>query len=140
MTRQFQIADIARIYGVPPHMIGSIEKSTSWGSGIQDQSIGFVNFTLRPLLNKFEKEFNRKCFRTSRLFCEFSVDGLLEGDSGAQAEYFGKALGGPGAAGWMTQNEVRRLKNMPPLPGGDKLLSPTSGGDPTNEPPAQTAG
>ena len=55
-------------------------------------------------------------------FCEFNTDALLDGDSKAQAEYFAKAIGGPGAQGWMTVNEVRRIKNMKPIDGGDELV------------------
>ncbi len=116
-TRQFQVIDIARLYGVPPFMIAETEKTTSWGSGVEHMGIGFVKYTLRPHLARIEQELRRKLFRekNEKYFAEFNVDGLMEGDSKAQAEYFGKALGGPGAQGWMTVNEVRRLKNMPPL-------------------------
>jgi hypothetical protein len=57
------------------------------------------------------------------MFTEFNVSALMQGDSAAEAAYFGKALGGPGAKGWMTPNEVRRLKNLPPLPGGDVIAT-----------------
>ncbi|GAB3388146.1 phage portal protein [Lysobacter fragariae] len=126
-SRKFQVVDIARAFGVPPHMIGETSASTSWGTGIEQMSQGFVRYTLRPHLHRFAQEMNRKLFpRLDRYFVEFNVDGLLEGDSKAQAEYFGKALGGPGAMGWMTVNEVRALKNLPPIAGGDKLFMPTA--------------
>ena len=122
-TRKFQIEDIARIFGVPPHMIGYTEKTTSWGSGVEQMSIGFVRYTLRRYLDAIQQEINRKIWPKSRLlFGEFLVDALLEGDSKAQAEWFSKALGGPGSQGWMTINEVRRLKNLPPVAGGEKLI------------------
>lgn len=142
LTRQFQVVDIARIFGVPPHMIGETDKSTSWGSGIESLGIGFVKYTLRPHLTRIEQEINRKCFRTSRYFAEFNVDGLMEGDSKAQSEYFAKALGGPGTQGWMSVNEVRRLKNQPPKPGYDDIAragAANPNGDP-NAPDAKTAG
>jgi hypothetical protein len=70
-----------------------------------------------------QQEINRKVWpRTARRFVEFNRDALLDGDSKAQGEYFGKALGGPGTQGWMTINEVRKLKNMPPITGGDQLI------------------
>lgn len=138
-TRQFQIIDIARVYGVPPHMIGETEKSTSWGSGIEQMGIGFVQYTLRPHLTRMEQELNRKCFRTARHFAEFNVDGLMEGDSKAQAEYFAKALGGPGSQGWMSVNEVRRLKNMKPMDGYDKIPRAGAKSEAPNEPNAQAA-
>lgn len=126
-SRRFQVVDIARAIGVPPHMIGETTASTSWGSGIEQMSQGFVRYALRPHLHRYAQELNRKLFpRLDRFFVEFNVDGQLEGDSKAQAEYFGKALGGPGAQGWMTVNEVRALKNLPPVLGGDVLFKPTA--------------
>lgn len=122
-TRQFGVEEIARIFGVPPHMIGKTDASTSWGSGIEQMSIGFVRYTLRRHLDMIQQEVNRKMWpRSLQFFAEFNTDALLDGDSKAQAEYFAKALGGPGAQGWMTVNEVRKLKNMPPIAGGDQLV------------------
>lgn len=123
-SRQWQVIDIARAFGVPPHMIGETTKATSWGSGIESMGIGFVKYTLGPHLKRIRDELNRKLFRTSRYFVEHNVDGFMAGDSKTQGEYFGKALGGPGAQGWMTINEVRRLKNLPPVEGGDVIYRP----------------
>jgi len=120
-SRQWQVVDIARAFLVPPHMIGETSKATSWGSGIEQLGIGFVMYTLAPHLRRFRGELNRKLFRSERYFVEHNTDGLMAGDSKSQAVYFGKALGGPGAQGWMTINEVRRLKNLPPIDGGDEL-------------------
>ncbi len=124
-SRQWQVIDVARAFGVPPHMIGETTKASSFGSGIEQMSIGFVKHTLGPHLKRFRDELNRKLFLTSRFFVEHNVDGLMAGDSKAQGEYFGKALGGPGTQGWMTINEVRRMKNLPPVEGGDRLYNPT---------------
>ena len=122
-TRNLQVSQICMIYGVPPHMIGHTEKATTWGSGIEQMSIGFVRYTLRKHLDAIQQEINRKLWpRNNRVYAEFSTDALLEGDSTAQAAYFAKALGGPGAQGWMMINEVRRLKNLPPVDGGDRLI------------------
>lgn len=122
-TRKFQVIDIARAFGVPPHMIGETSASTSWGSGIEQMSIGFVRYTLGPHLTQIEQELNRKLWpRSTTYFIEFNRDGLLAGDSKTEAEYFGKALGGPGTQGWMTINEVRRIKNLPPIQGGNELI------------------
>ena len=127
-SRRFQVEDIARAFGVPPFMLGANEKSTSWGTGIEQLGKGFVTYTLRPHLTRIEQELNRKFWPTrERYFAEFNVDGLMDGDSKTQADYFTKALGGPGAQGWMTINEVRRLKNLPPIAGGDKVFDPTAG-------------
>jgi HK97 family phage portal protein len=122
-TRKFQVEDIARIIGVPLHMIGATDKTTSWGTGIEQMSIGFVRYNLRRYIDPVAQEINRKIWPRSRqYFGEFTVDALLDGDTKAQSEYFSKALGGPGNQGWMTVNEVRRLKNLPPVVGGDQLI------------------
>ena len=121
-TRKFQVVEIARAFGAPPHMIGETSASTSWGTGIEQMSIGFVRYTLGPHLRRIEQELNRKLWpRSMRFFTEFNRDGLLAGDSKTEAEVLGKSLGGPGTQGWMTVNEARRLKNLPPVDGGDEL-------------------
>lgn len=126
-TRKWQVVDIARTFGVPPHMIGETDKSSSWGTGIEQMSIGFVRLTLNRHLRPIEQELNRKLWPSSpRYFTEFNREALLAGDSKAEAEYFTKALGGPGAQGYMTVNEVRRIKNLPPVEGGDVLYRPES--------------
>ena len=115
-SRQFQVIDIARAFGVPPHMIGETSASTSWGSGIESMSRAFVTYTLQPHLVRIEQELNRKLFpRNSGKFIRFDRDALIQGDSKAQAEYNTRALGGPGSGpGWMTPDEVRRSKGLPP--------------------------
>jgi len=122
-SRQYSVEQIARIFGVPPHMIGKTDAATSWGSGIEQMSIGFVRYTLRRHLDAIQQEINRKVWPISRqIYGEFNADALLDGDSKAQAEYFSRALGGPGTQGWMTINEVRKLKNLPPVDGGEQLI------------------
>lgn len=117
-ARKFQVVDIARAFGVPPHMIGETSASTSWGSGIEQMGRAFVTYTLNPHLVRIEQELNFKFFLTAGRFTEFNRDALLEGDSKGQADYFRAALGGPGTGpAWLTVDEVRRLKNLPPLGG-----------------------
>lgn len=126
-ARKFQVIDIARAFGVPPHMIGETSASTSWGSGIESMSRGFVTYTLQPHLVRIEQELNRKLFpRDTGKTLQFDRDALIEGDSKAQAEYNRAALGGPGSGqGWMTVNEVRRSKGLKPIDGGDVLFDPS---------------
>lgn len=134
-SRKYQVEDISRAAGIPPHMLGSANV-TAWGSGIEQMGLGFLKYAVRPHLTRWSQEMNRKLWpRSSTYFQEFNVDGHLEGDSKAQAEYFQKALGGPGAQGWMVPNEVRRLKNLPPLPGGDELYDPGKGTPPAPSTP-----
>lgn len=134
-TRKFQVLDIARIFGVPPHMIGAQETTTSWGTGIEQQSIGFVRYTLRPHLTRIEQELNRKLFRKRQFFAEFDVNALLRGDVKARNEAHQIALGGNQNPGWKTVNEIRREENLSPLPDGDTLYQPLTG-EPSE--PAQT--
>lgn len=136
-SRKWQVIDIARAFGVPPHMIGETSTSTSWGTGIEQMGIGFVRYTLMPHLTRISQELNRKLWpKRERYFVEHNVDALLEGDSKSQADYFARALGGPGAQGWMTVNEIRRLKNLPPIAGGDELAQ--AGTAPAKEPSHET--
>lgn len=121
-TRQFQVEDVARIFGVPPFMIGHTQNTTSWGSGVEQMGIGFVKYTLQRHLRKIEQELNRKVWSTEpRYFVEFNTAGLERGDYKSRNEGYRIALGRAGEPGWMAVNEVRRLENMPPVPGGDEL-------------------
>jgi HK97 family phage portal protein len=134
-ARQYEKADICQALGVPPIIIGDSDKASSWGTGIEQIILGFVRFTVKPMLCRWEEEINRKLFRNSGQFIEFELDGLLRGDSKAQAEVFKAALGGPGTGdGYMTPNEVRRLKNLPRIEGGDELFKAQRGT--TTTPPA----
>lgn len=144
-ARRFQVVDIARAFGVPPHMIGETTAATSWGSGIESMNRGFVTYTLQPHLVRIEQEINRKLWpQRLKYFVEFDRDAMLEGDSAAQANYFRAALGGPGAGcGWMTVDEVRKVKKLGPL-GGDAAeifdprdVEPPETEDPATEDPAE---
>lgn len=135
-ARKFQVIDIARAFGVPPHLIGETSASTSWGSGLEEMSRAFVTFTLQHHLMRIEQELNRKFFRTSRYYFEFNRDALLEGNSKAQSEYFRAALGGPGTGqGWMSADEIRKLKNLPPMGGAAaELFTPETKSNPGAKP------
>lgn len=130
-TRQFQIEEIARAYGVPPFMIGHTEKTTSWGSGVETMGQGFVRFTLRQHLNKFQNEINRKFFRTATKFAEFDTFELEKADMKTLFEGFSLALGGQGKPGFMSSDEVRMKLNLKRTQGGDTLAS----GDPNAQKP-----
>lgn len=130
-ARQFTVIDIARAFGVPPHLIGETSGSTSWGSGIESMGRSFVTYTLQPHLVRIEQELNRKLFpRDTGRFIKFDRDALIEGDSKAQAEYFRNALGGPGTGqGWMTINEIRKMKGMAAIdtPEANTIFDPNRG-------------
>ena len=117
--RGFEKDDICEAIGVPAVLIGRNEKTTSWGTGVEQITLGFVRYRLKPLLCRWEEELNRKLFRRAGTFVEFNLDALMRGDSKAQADYYRAAIGGPGTGdGWMAVDEVRKLQNMAPL-GGD---------------------
>jgi HK97 family phage portal protein len=67
-SRSFQVEDVCRFFGVPPHMVGHTEKTTSWGTGVEQQTLGFVQFTLRAILKGVEQEIDRKILRSGRFF------------------------------------------------------------------------
>lgn len=114
-TRAFQIEEIARIYGVPPFMIGHNEKTTSWGSGVEAMGIGFVKYTLQRHLVRIEQELNRKLWpKRETYFVEFNTAGLMRGDYKTRMEGYRIALGRAGEPSWMRVNEIRRLENLPP--------------------------
>lgn len=117
-ARKFQVSELARFFGVPPHLVGDVEKSTSWGTGIEQQNLGFLQYTLQPYISRWENSIQRWLLRPEQVglyHAEHNLDGLLRGDSTSRAAFM-KAMG---EAGLRTINEMRRLDNMPPLPGGD---------------------
>lgn len=127
-TSMFQVEQIARVLGVPPHMIGHTDKATSWGAGVENMGRGFVKFTLKRDLVKFEQEFNRKLWPVrDRFFVRFDLADIERGDLKSENEALRIALGRAGEPGWMSQDEVRKAKNLPPKGGdADTLLSVTA--------------
>lgn len=119
-TRKYQVTDIARIFRVPPHMIADLEKATF--SNIEHQSIDFVTHTIRPWLVRWEQAIQRDLFEEEEIdnFAEFTIDGLLRGDSQARS----KALHIQFINGAISQNEWRAIENRNPIPGGDKYYVP----------------
>ncbi len=117
-TRKFQVSEIARIFRVPPHMIGDVEKTTSWGTGIDSQEQGYVNHTLRPWAKRIEEHLNTQLLLKKdqdSYFYEHLMDGLLRGDIATRYEAYVKAINN----GISTPNEAREKENMNPYKGGD---------------------
>lgn len=121
-TRKFQINEIARIYRVPPHMVGDLEKSSF--SNIEQQSLEFVKYTLDPWVVRWEQSLQQSLILPSEkpsLFIRFNLDGLLRGDY--QSRMNGYAVGRQN--GWMSANDIRELEDMnriPTVEGGDLYL------------------
>ena len=127
-TRRFQIGDIARFFGVPLHLLQETDKSTSWGTGIEEQYKNFIALTLQPYISRLEEEINRKVFGdSSEYFAEINTAGLLRGDIKNRYAAYQVGLGGNQLPGFLTINEVRRRENLPPIEGGDTLYKPATG-------------
>lgn len=108
-TRKFQINEIARIFRVPPHMVGDLEKSSF--SNIEQQSLEFVKYTLDPWVSRWEQAIVRSLLSAdekTQYFVKFNVDGLLRGDY--QSRMNGYAIGRQN--GWMSANDIRELENL----------------------------
>jgi HK97 family phage portal protein len=133
-TRRFQTGEIARLFGVPPHMIGDTERSTSWGSGIEQQSIGFVRYNLRPWLAVIEQALTDLLPRGQ--FVRFNIEGLLRGDTKSRYDAYVAARN----AGWLNVNEIRELEDRPPVAGGDEYLQPLNMGPLGSDPLAAKSG
>lgn len=121
-TRKFQINEIARIFRVPPHMVGDLEKSSF--SNIEQQSLEFVKYTLDPWVSRWEQAMTKILLteeEKKKYTIKFNVDGLLRGDY--QSRMNGYAIARQN--GWMSANDIRRLEEMDPIPeeaGGDLYL------------------
>ncbi len=121
-TRKFQINEIARIFRVPPHMVGDLEKSSF--SNIEQQSLEFVKYTLDPWVVRWEQSIMRALFspeEKSQYFVKFNLEGLLRGDY--QSRMNGYAIARQN--GWMSANDIRELENLNRIPtedGGDLYL------------------
>ena len=121
-TRKFQINEIARLYRIPPHMVGDLDKSSF--SNIEQQSLEFVKYTLDPWVIRWEQSLQRSLFlpgEKGKYFIKLNVDGLLRGDY--QSRMNGYAVGRQN--GWFSANDIREMENMNPIPdeeGGNLYL------------------
>lgn len=119
-TRQFQVTEICRFYGVPEVLAMQTTNSTSWGTGIEQQNQGFLQYTLQPYLTRWEQAVSRQLLSQDdqlEYYAEHLVDALLRADSKARSEFYASAA----QNGYMTRNEIRRAENLPALEGGDFL-------------------
>lgn len=121
-TRKFQVEDIARIFRVPPHMIGDLEHATF--SNIEHQSLEFVKFTIGPWMARWEQAMDRSLlnsFEKKDHFIQFNAEGLLRGDLQSRNNAYAVAR----QNGWMSANDIRAKEGMDLIPaelGGDRYL------------------
>lgn len=120
-TLDYNDHDVCKWFGVPPVLAGVVSKTTSWGTGIEQLNIGFLQYTLTKWLKRYEAAIARDLIAgTPGLYAEHDVAGLLRGDLKTQAEYLRSMTDG----GLMTHNEVRAKLNLNPVPAGDMFARP----------------
>lgn len=121
-SRAFSVEEICRWFRVPPFMVGHSEKSTSWGTGIEQQMIGFLTFTLAPWLRRIEQAISKDLLTPAerlRYYPKFSVEGLLRADSQARAGFYSSMVNN----GIYTRDEVRELEDREPMGGNAAVLT-----------------
>jgi HK97 family phage portal protein len=118
-SRAFSVEEVCSWFRVQPFMIGRASQGqTNWGTGIEQQMIGFVTFTLAPWIRRIEQAIEKNLLapnEQSSFYAEFALEGLLRGDSASRREFYASAL----QNGWLNRNTVRSLENQPPIDGGD---------------------
>lgn len=121
-SRGWSVEEICRWFGVPPFMIGHNEKTTSWGTGIEQMLLGFQKFTLNPYLRRIEQAVRKQLItsadRAQGLTCEFNLEGLLRADSSGRSKFYESALRNK----WMVINEVREKENLAPVDWGNEPI------------------
>lgn len=121
-SRRWQTTEIARWFGVPPHLVGDVERSTSWGTGIEVQNLGLHVYTLSGHTTPIEQRATREIVATRGQSAKFNLDALMRGTTQERFQALMTAAGGP----WMTRNEARVSENKKPIdkPEYDELLPP----------------
>lgn len=121
-SRAWSVEEICRWFGVPPFMVGHSEKSTTWGTGLEQQNIGFLTYCLRFYLKAIEQAISKELLtpaQRQRYYAEFAIEGLLRADSAARAALYASAA----QNGWMKRSEIRALENLEPDPTADVLTA-----------------
>jgi len=121
-SRKFSRGDIAMFFGVPPHMIGDTDKASSWGTGVEHQSIGFVTYTLEDHLIAWEETVNRDLIADSEgdIYTRFNRKALVRGDIKTRTDHYTRML----QWGVYSPNDVLRMEDLNPRDGGDIYYSP----------------
>jgi HK97 family phage portal protein len=123
-SRRFQVVEVCRWFGIPPFLMFETEKSTSWGTGLEQQALGWVKFDLQPELTAVEQRITKHVLRPTPVYARYSLEGLLRGDSAARAAFY-TALWNLGA---FSTNEIRAYEDMAPVEGGDVRYRPLNMG------------
>jgi HK97 family phage portal protein len=119
-SREWQASELARMYGIPPHLIGDESKSTSWGSGIEQQNIGFVAYTIAGWTVRISQRVTREVVTTRGQYATYDLTELMRGSTNERFTAYAQAI----QWGWMTRNEARIKEDMEPITGLDEPLTP----------------
>ncbi len=114
LSRQFQIQEIARLFGVPPHLLADSSGSTSWGSGLEEQTRAFVTFTLSAYSTRFEEAITDELIASPLRYARWNYAGLLRGNTLARYQAYAIAR----SNGWLNADEIRAFEDLEPLPDG----------------------
>ncbi|MFB7907652.1 phage portal protein [Kitasatospora sp. NPDC056076] len=117
-TRAAATLDIAMLYGIPPHMLGQVDRTTSWGTGIEQQGLGFLSYTLEPWIGIFEDAWTAMLPRGT--VARLDTTALLRTDTAGRFAAYTQAR----TSGVLTINEARARENMAPVAGGDDPFAP----------------
>jgi HK97 family phage portal protein len=120
-SRRFELTELGRYFGVPPFLLFDHEKSTTWGSGLEQQMLGFINVDLHPTwLGPTEQRITKELLGNG-LEARYDMRDIMRGDSVARANYYQVMFG----LGGLNANEIRFDEDLPPVEGGDEYLKPT---------------
>ena len=125
-SRIHQVEEVSRIFGVPPHLLGQTEKQTSWGTGVTEQNRGLSRYTLMGWTSRLEQRVSR--LLVNKQLCEYDYAGLLQGSAQEELQMLIDQV----AAGLLTVDEARAIRNLPPRPAA-AATSGGAGADPSEE-------
>ena len=131
-SRRMQVEEIGRIFRVQPIMMMQSDKAATYASAEQ-MFLSHIVHTLGPWVERWENAIDRDLL-DDETYSHFQINGLMRGAARDRAEYYTRALGSGGSAGWATQNEIRGWEDMDPIPGGDVLFKPTNAEYPSAPP------
>jgi HK97 family phage portal protein len=124
-SRRFQVVEVCRWFGLPPFLMFETEKSTSWGTGLEQQALGWVKFDLGPDLTAVEQRVTKHVLKPAEDYAKYAIEGLLRGDSKARAAFYTSMWN----LGALSTNEIRSFEEQPPVEGGDVRYRPLNMGE-----------
>lgn len=122
-SRRFQITEVGRMFGVPPFLLYETEKSTSWGTGLEQQALGWVKYDLRRWYIRVEQRLT-KMLGPKTTYVRYNVEGLLRGDTASRSAWYSSLW----QVGALSTNDIRELEDQPPVDGGDMRYRPLNFG------------